>query len=250
MNKTPKYRKRTTTTKITVDEEFSPVWQPPKSRSGKCRPTPDAQQAINDRRSLQHFIQVVNNNFDSFRDLKVELTYSDKHKPADLDEARKMHICFIRRLRRWYANHGIELKYVCVDEIGKNGTMRPHHHMLMTGGIDYKTLKELWGNGSINVAPIDYAQYGTDSFCKYVYKDPRYSKKWRGSKNLVQPNIKERDSEQNRKTAAAYHKAFLSGRPFPYPDKPGFVLDKFELVENPYNKDVYVRIRWVKEGVT
>ena len=249
MNTSPTYRKRTTTTKITVDEEYYPVWQPPRGRTGKAKPTTDAQQVINERRSLQHFIQIVNNNFDSYRDLKVELTYSDKHKPADLEQARKKHNRFIRRLRRWYENHGIDLKYVVVDEIGKNGTMRPHHHMLITGGIDYKTLKEVWSYGSINVAPIDYAQYGSDSWCTYVYKDPRYCSKWRGSKNLEQPAVKERDSGQNRKTAAAYLKAFKSGRPFTV-EKPGYTLDKFELVENPYNKDVYVRIRWVKEGVS
>ena len=173
MKRTRIYRKRTTSTAISVEEEYYPVWEGPKGRGRKLRPTSDAQQILNDKKSLKHFTDLVNNNFRQYEDLKIELTYCDARKPDGIDDARRLHAAFVRRLRRWYERRGKELKYVVVDEIGKNGTMRPHHHMLITGGIDYRTLKTLWGNGSVNVAPIDYEQYGSASWCEYVFKDPR-----------------------------------------------------------------------------
>ncbi len=248
MRRTRIYRKRTTSTAITVEEEYYPVWEGPKGRGRKLRPTSDAQQILNDKKSLKHFTDLVNNNFRQYEDLKIELTYCDARKPDGIDDARRLHAAFVRRLRRWYERRGKELKYVVVDEIGKNGTMRPHHHMLITGGIDYKTLKTLWGNGSVNISPIDYEQYGSASWCEYVFKDPRYSRKWRGSRNLTPPDVKERDSENNGKTAVKLLRSFESGKPFA-PARPGYTAERVEIKRNPYNKDVYVRIRWVKEDL-
>lgn len=106
----------------------------------------------------------------------VTLTYNDGCLPSNgcnKDDVQR----FLKRLRSKLVYIGADraLRYVCVSEYGKNGTHRPHYHLLLWNlPQDYrlsqvvKLIRETWKYGFVTVKPC--TQGGVTYVLKYMSK--------------------------------------------------------------------------------
>lgn len=162
------------------------------SRRIRSKPTSEVQQRLNERNSIKKLGRLINTNFTE-NDLKVELTYRDPFNPGcDADAFRDLNN-FLRRIRYYRkVNNLDELKYVVTTEKGsKKG--RYHHHLVINGGIDVKTLKDIWGKGIIKASPLIFNEHGVADLAAYMTKQQLSYRRYKASRNLKQPKMIERD---------------------------------------------------------
>ena len=200
------YRRRTTVSGPRIDAEVFPVFgrnQRGDLRRAKNQVTREAQQRANDERSRIHLIQMVEANF-SEKDISITLTYDGQPpEPARVDKDVRN---FIARVKRARKKAGLpDLKYIYAiggDEMPAAGYSgkRPHVHMIMNGGIDRDTLEEIWQKGRANCDRLQPRDEGLGGIAVYFtrQKQDRPPKKgirkWRGSRNLTQPEPRSRDA--------------------------------------------------------
>lgn len=181
------------------DTVIFPVHGPRKGRRSLGRPTSEAQEKINERNARMHFARVANANFEDGRDLKVDLTFDQGHCPSTRRECKHEVDKFLRRVKRAWKNHGFEreLRYLYVIE-GADGK-RLHVHFLMTGGLTFVELRELWGMCEIlNVRVLQAGQKGYEALSVYLTKQGKLADgehRWYGSRNLVKPDYEERNAK-------------------------------------------------------
>ena len=90
--------------------------------------------------------------------LFVTLTYDENHVPWSIKyknrtlEKKDLQDWF-KRLRHHYKKAGI--KYYAVGEYGKNGTERPHYHIILLNMDRPELIEETWGKGRIEVSAIN-----------------------------------------------------------------------------------------------
>ena len=201
------YRRRTTVSGPRIDAEVFPVFgrhQRGELRRAKHQITREAQQRANDERSRLHLIQLVEGNFTE-KDVAIGLDYAGKAPtPERIDKDVRN---FIARVKRARKKAGLsELKYIYAiggDEMpaaGYSGT-RPHVHMIMNGGISRDDLEEMWGKGIANCDRLQPRDEGLGGIAVYFTRQkqdraPKKGvKKWRRSRNLVQPIRRSRDAK-------------------------------------------------------
>ena len=155
-----------------LDVNIYPVYTKAQVRSRKAKPTSETQQKLNDMNAELKLIRIANANFTD-HDLKVELTYSDKHLPEDDEAAARELRKFLRRVKRYREAHGLSpLKYIAVTEKGKRSG-RYHHHLIMSGDIDLFDLVALWGNGIVGTDILVFDENGIASLVRYMMKQAR-----------------------------------------------------------------------------
>ena len=162
-------------------------------RKKKEKPTKEAQERINYLHCQQTLTRIMNASF--WRDdYYITMDYRKEQRPKDKEAMRRDAETFIKALRRAYQKAGIQLKYVYVAERGKRGAL--HHHMVISGGLDLKILKDLWKKGWITIKPLsDTGQYRrlAEYFVKWSHEAMKndgeriHGKHWNGSKNLIHP---------------------------------------------------------------
>ena len=200
------YRRRTTVSGPRIDAEVFPVFgrhQRGELRRAKSQITREAQQRANDERSRLHFIQIVEANFTE-KDVAIGLDYAGKEPtPERIDKDIRN---FIARVKRARKKAGLpEMKYAIAiggDEMPAAGYTgkRPHAHIIMSGGIDRDKLEEIWGHGRANCDRLQPRDEGLGGIAVYFtrQKQDRPPKKgvrkWRGSRNLIQPEPRSRDA--------------------------------------------------------
>ena len=178
-----------------MDGDIYPVFQPAGKRRGRCNPTKEIQQKLNQRNAEKKLTRIAHMNFDE-KDLALHLTYRDSEMPESIADAERILDNFIRCLRRKYKKAGLELKYIRATERGaKNG--RIHHHLIITGGLDRDALEELWGKGYANSKRLQFDEKGITGLTHYVAKDRVTFKRWSGSRNLVKPEPEVKDNQFN-----------------------------------------------------
>ena len=179
-----------------LDVNIYPVYTKAPCRSRKAKPTSETQQKLNDMNAELKLIRIANANFTD-HDLKVELTYSNKHLPEDDEAAAKELRNFLRRVKRYRERNGLsELKYIAVTEKGTRSG-RYHHHLIMSGDIDLFDLVALWGNGIVGTDILVFDENGIASLVRYMMKQAREfigKKKYSRSRNLTIPQPRQRDN--------------------------------------------------------
>lgn len=125
------------------------------SRRNKSRPE---QERLNDKNARRYINQLVKANFFT-DDYRIDLTYDEEHLPKNEEEANKLIHNFLKRIKRARKNLGLEpLKYIWINE-GFDGEGRPHHHLIINGGMDRDAVEGMWVKGRGRVAKqIGYAR--------------------------------------------------------------------------------------------
>lgn len=222
--------------------ELYPVFQPPGRRRGKCRPTRECQQRINQRDAEKKLGRIAKANFGE-SDLELDITFA---RPESAEGAVRELTKYIRRVRKIYRQAGTELRYLYIWEQGKQSG-RVHFHMLLNAGpMGRDELESLWQHGHANTRRLQLDETGLSALMEYFTKKSRKGKRetgkrrWTCSKNLVRPEPEIRDGavtmgevmalaeEIDRRNAEAV--------------LPGMTLVEAEAWRNRVNKGLYLRL--------
>lgn len=171
---------------------------PRRGKRSLGKPTTPAQEWVNERNARKHFARIANANFEDGRDILAHLTFDQAHLPSSRRACKRIMDNFLRRLKRAWEKNGFEkeLRYLYVIE-GEDGK-RLHVHMLMTGGMNCREIKALWGIAEIvNVDTLQANKKGYEALSVYLTKQGKLSDgehRWYGSRNLVKPDCKEKNA--------------------------------------------------------
>lgn len=172
---------------------------PKKGRRSLGKPTSAAQEVVNERNARMHFSRVANANFEDGRDVLVHLTFDKQNLPETRKDCKRVVDNFTRRIKRAWEKLETdrELRYLYVIE-GSDGK-RLHVHMLMTGGMDAREIRRIWGMAEIvNVDPLQAGQKGYEALSVYLTKQGKLADgehRWYGSRNLAKPDYEERNAK-------------------------------------------------------
>ena len=173
-----------------------PTWRKSGKRRGRFKPTSEDQARLNTKYALLRLQMTIHANF-TRHDVRFELTYNDRYLPEDEEQFERDQQAFIRHARKLYREAGVEFKYIRIPAWSEDG--RPHVHMILTGGVDYKKLHELWGMGRARWEYLQFDECGVVDLGFYLGSQKRAGKtdkvherakgqrRWSGSRNLVKP---------------------------------------------------------------
>lgn len=188
-----------------LEIDIYPILRKSLSRKRKARPTTATQAKLNQHNAEQKLIRLLNTNFTE-DDIRFDLTYEPRYLPKSDEQAARELQNFLRRLKRHRKKLRLpDLKYVAVTEAGKKGG-RYHHHLVINGGVEIKTLAKIWGKGYTTVKPLQFDNYGVAGIAKYLIKEPLSGKRWNASKNLKQPKTTTMDGRLSSKKVKELHK--------------------------------------------
>ncbi len=248
------YRRRTTVSGPRIDAEVFPVFgrhQRGDMRRARSQVTREAQQRANDERSRIHLIQLVEANFTA-EDVSITLSYEGTPpEPARVDKDIRN---FIARVKRARAKAGLgELKYIYAiggDEMPAAGYSgkRPHVHMIMNGGIGRDELEKIWAKGRANCDRLQPRDEGLGGIAVYFtrQKQDRPEKpgvrKWRGSRNLYQPEPRSRDARMPNSRVKRITRDFRNeAKEVMEKLYPGYVLQDCQVRYSDVVDGVYIR---------
>ncbi|MBR4295722.1 MAG: hypothetical protein IKT56_02650 [Clostridia bacterium] len=170
-----------------------------KTRRSRYKPSSETQALLNQKNAELYYTRLANANFTS-DDIKLELTYNDEHLPSSEEEAVRNEYNFIRRYRRLAKKAGVNVvKYFAKVERGRH-----HHHIMITGGVSYKEIAELWAPfGYVRrIAPLMFDEKGISDITRYFLKEKNASRRCRVSKNMEKPVEIERTGRLSQKKVA------------------------------------------------
>ena len=153
------------------DTTIYTVKAPRKARRKLGKPSRPCQEALNERNAKLRLKRLIEANFTEGKDIFVTFTFDKGHKPETRAEARKLFANFLRRLRRAWKAKGIAggPRGFFIPE-GKDGG-HIHIHVVMSAGMDYETVKELWGMALfVNFKILQGVEGGFDPLSKYLNK--------------------------------------------------------------------------------
>lgn len=163
------------------------------NRRPHTEPTPDDVAEVNRQHAISKLRGLLNANFE-FGDIHSVFTYRREERPEDAEEAKKRYRKLMRDLKKAYAAHEIELKYIAVTEYENTAI---HHHIVLKN-IDIAVLRSCWAYGKVLISVLDdTGQYG--KLAEYLIKETDktskkkgglYKKRWNASQNLTKPVIK------------------------------------------------------------
>lgn len=182
-----------------IDVMLYPIWAThaicDHARKAKAAATRTAQVELNHRRSQDRLVWLANANFQTGDGM---LTCSAFKVPNDDPKlAQKKISAFLRRLKRYWARHGRELKYIYTTERteSKENGVRFHLHILLNfHGFDREELEKLWGVSMCNSIVMRENDEEFSGMARYmnIYKQHQTKathRAWNCSRNLVQPKI-------------------------------------------------------------
>ncbi len=210
-----------------------------RQRGPKTKRSIPKQERLNFKNSQRHLHQLCKSNFTGY-DFRVDLTYDDDWLPDTLEMGRKYVDSYLRKVNSMRKKKELSpARWIAVDE-GFDGSGRPHHHLLISGGLDRDTMESLWYTGrgknavSLGMASTETLKFnndGIEGLIKYItkqalkdYKDKGTEgqlsladlgadvseddivnpssgsrRRWRQSKNLIQPHEKTNDHAYSRR---------------------------------------------------
>ena len=236
------YREKKYTCGDYLEVDLYPVFSKQRGRAKKAKPTDEVQKRLNLRNAENILHRLLITNFTA-DDLKCELTYAPDAQPRDVKQAQRDLQNFMRRLKRLRKKKGLPpLKYVQATEKGSR-TERYHHHIVINGGISPKELAEVWGKGFVRkIQPLQFDECGLMGIAKYFTKAPLAYKSWSASRNLIQPEPKERTgripAKKVREMVSDNENRFLFENLYP-----GYTFAQCENIYNDVNGGYYLRIR-------
>lgn len=210
----------------------------------------EAQKKLNERNAIKKFDRKAAANFTE-DDIVVHPTYKGKVPPPERLE--KDIVNYLRRIDTYRKKMGLpKLKYMAVieydyDEV-KSGKhqIRPHAHIIMSG-MPLKDAHRIWGKGRANPEPLWPDENGITGLAVYMSKDPKGKRRWRCSKNLIDPKPTVADRKITRRQIA---KAVAESESSPFrvfeSITPGYVLNDSTDVEVRHSKfapGAYISVR-------
>ena len=173
------------------------------TRRGRCNPTREAQARLNERYARHKLHMQILANFTP-DDYAVHPTFDGASLPGDVDELGKMCYNWMRRVKRaWAKETGRdpkEFKARIVYEISERG--RPHIHAVMSGGLSPLQMQEVWGYGRLSAENLKFDENGLCALTQYFLKNRITYRRWTGTRNLVEPVEKIRDTHVSPSKAA------------------------------------------------
>lgn len=230
-----------------MDVNIYPVYTKTPYKRKKAKPTSETQQKINDKNAEQNLVRIANANFTE-EDMKVDLTYRKELRPQTYEDSQRELANFLRRVKRARERKGLpELKFIGVTETGKE-QLNPHHHLIMSGGLDQNEISELWGRGYTRTAGLIFDENGIASLVGYMLKQLREfmgKKRYTRSRNLVIPQAKKRDNRLSKKQVKELAKDTEDRAEFEKLYE-GYNLAQAKVVYNESNGGVYIYARYYK----
>ena len=233
-----------------LDVQIYPVFtdsKPKGCRRRKAKPTSEVQQKLNERNAINKTIWLINNNF-TCKDYALHLSYDSKHLPFSFEAAEQEQKKFMRRLRYALKKIGVELKYYAATEESKS-VHRLHHHLIISGGLPISTIAELWGNGYIQVKPLQFDEKGISNLAAYISREKGARKSVTHSRNLKQPKEKQRDGKISHKLLKEIHNYDCDIKEVCKKLYPGYDLAEIEPYYNDVNGYYYTTIRLYKPEI-
>lgn len=201
-----RYKARTIKSGDFLEVEIYPIWNTnSEHRAAREKTSRQAQVNLNERNAKRNLVRKVNTNFTA-NDYHVTLTYGGGDLP-DEKQARIDMQNFIRRVRYHRKKNNLPpLKYVYVIEFynGDGRRTRVHHHVIMSGGMDRKAIKDLWNFGRVYIDELQPEDGSLEGLARYITKQPGklvQSKRWATSRNLKPPKITTSESKISKKQA-------------------------------------------------
>ncbi|SCI08752.1 Uncharacterised protein [uncultured Clostridium sp.] len=179
----------------------------------RVKTTRQAQKNLNNKNAVKHFVRKANANFGK-GDYYLTLNWTNKNRPKDHEEAKKMVRAYINKLNYQYRkiqmNAEIEnkrvvykskkkkhkkakykkIKYMYVIEISKEGKGKYHVHMLLSSELSMDLVESCWKySRRNNIRRVDPDEKHITDLATYLSKDPKGKKRWGCSKGLKEPKI-------------------------------------------------------------
>ena len=227
-----------------LDVDIYPVFKKAGARKERYKPTSEMQARLNASRAKKKLERLLHTNFTS-NDYALHLTYDNNCLPEGAEQAQKDVQNYLRRLRRFYKNNGLELKYVSVTEKGKKSG-RIHHHIIINGGADRTQIEELWHKGYANSRKLRFTKNGLAGLSSYIVKQPLLFKRWTCSRNLKKPLERKNDYKYSTGKVRAIYE-------FKYTERdieklyPGYFVSEADPMYNAVNGGYYIQIRLYKK---
>lgn len=233
-----------------LDVQIYPVFtdrRPKGARRRKAKPTSEVQQKLNERNAVNRIIWLINNNFTT-KDYALHLSYNDRYLPHSFEESEWEQKKFLRRLRYALKKIGIELKYYAATE---ESTIehRFHHHLIVSGNLPINEIAEMWGNGYIQVKPLQFDEKGVANLAAYISREKGARKSVTHSRNLKKPAERQRDGKVSHKTLREIHNHDCDIRAFCKKQYPGYELAELKPYYNDMNGFIYTIIRLYKPEI-
>ena len=187
-----------------------PVFEQMQGKRKRIKQSTAVQKALNDHNREKKLTRLMNANFTD-EDMKIELTYTDEFLPKTDEDANRELRNFFRRIKRFRKREGLpELKYIVITERGKRSG-RYHHHIVMSGGMLLKDVRDTWGKGIIRMTQLEETERGYAPLARYLSKKlvagaiEENEKAWHSSRNLIQPKELQNDSRISKKRARSLY---------------------------------------------
>lgn len=246
-----KYRVKTIKSGDMLESEIYPIWKTSKKRIKTGKKTREAQKNLNDKNTKKELIRKIHSNFTK-EDIWTTFTYDTINLPDSPDEAKKDMQNYIRRLKRHIKKNKLpELKYIYVTEYEEDevkGKKRVHHHMIMNFR-DRDAAEEFWTKGgrthSRRLQPDDY---GLEGLARYITKDPKNSKRYTTSRNLVKPKITIADEKIKKGKAEKIARYPNSANVIFEKIYKGYSFNDIEIKYSDFVSGVYLYVRMRKAG--
>lgn len=187
----------------TMDQELS--CKKPRRRKRKlARP---AQKNWNSKESKRYAKLLLFTNFGK-GDYYLTLTYSDKHHPKTLSQAKRQQDNVLKKMKRLYDKNNQEMKYMWFTEYQFNDddgfVKRIHHHVILSAGVSRDEIEKCWSKGRgkklemfgrTQARIIQPEEDGMEALANYVTSQEKYvngrwkkgEKRYSCSKNLKKP---------------------------------------------------------------
>lgn len=217
----------------------------PGERNKKEKLSRPSQINLNDKNSKRYMHLLAIGNF-SAEDIAMTCTH--EIMPETIEEAEKQMRNYLRRVAYAMKKEGVgPLKYILVTEYQEdeegNFTTRPHHHLIINGGLDRDKLEKLWsmrikGKGKVPIGTIntkrlqfDTGGNGLQGLTNYMNK-PYKKKRWSSSRNLKRPEMVPDDRRYRRNKIESLALSNDCGEEFFAKKYPKYNIVSIEAVEN------------------
>lgn len=229
-----------------LEVDIYPVFEKQRGRGKKRKPTSEVQKKLNQHNAERKLTRLLNTNFTK-NDIRFDLTYNPDNIPETPADGQREMQNFLRRVKRYRNKHGLpELKYVAVTEVGEKSG-RIHHHIVMSGGVDITTLADIWGKGYTTAKPLQFDECGITGIAVYLVKKPILGKRWCASRNLKQPEQKQRDGHIPQYKAKELHNSGHDNREYLEKLYEGYALADIHPFYNENNGGYYITVRMYKK---
>jgi len=173
-----------------LESECYPIWNTRAeiNRAPKANESRKAQRNLNNKNAVKNVVRLINANFTK-NDCWFTGTFKDEFLPPTPAAADKYMRNFIRRVKREAIKRGYpELKYIFVTEMDEEAKVRLNNHLIINFP-DRDKLEELWRAGRTQARRLQPDEFGFEGVARYITKDPKGTRRYTASKNLVRPKV-------------------------------------------------------------